>query len=50
MEDIKEKLADELADVVITTFTCAKVCGVNLWEAIDKKLDVEIRRWEGFKS
>jgi len=50
LEDIKEKLADELADVVITTFTCAKVCGVDLWEAIDKKLDVEIRRWEEFKS
>ena len=50
LEDIKEKLADELADVVITTFTCAKVCGVDLWEAIDKKLEVEIRRWEEFKS
>jgi NTP pyrophosphatase (non-canonical NTP hydrolase) len=50
IEDIKEKLADELADVVITTFTCAKVCGIDLWKAIDKKLDVEIRRWEEFKS
>jgi len=47
-EEIREKLSDELADVVITAFTCAKVCGIDLWKAVDKKLDVEIKRWEKF--
>jgi NTP pyrophosphatase (non-canonical NTP hydrolase) len=50
LEETKEKLADELADVVITTFVCAKICGVDLWKAVDRKLDMEIRRWEEFKS
>jgi NTP pyrophosphatase (non-canonical NTP hydrolase) len=48
MEKVKEKLSDELADVVITAFTCAKVCGIDLWKALDRKLSVEIRRWEKF--
>ena len=50
IEDIKRKLSDELADIVITTFVCSKVCGVDLWQAVDKKLDTEIRRWERFKA
>jgi len=48
VEEIREKLGNELADVVITTFVCAKVCGIDLWKAVGKKLDVEIRRWEEF--
>jgi len=48
--EIKEKLSDELADIVITTFTCAKVCGVDLWKAVQRKLDVEIGRWEKFEN
>lgn len=44
VEEMREKLRDELADVMITASTCAKVCGINLWKAIDKKLDVEIGR------
>ena len=48
VEEIREKLSSELADVVITTFVCAKVCGIDLWKAVDKKLDVEIRRWGEF--
>lgn len=50
VEEIREKLGGELADVVITTFVCAKVCGVDLWKAADKKLSVEIRRWEELGS
>ena len=46
--EIREKLSGELADVVITTFTCAKICGIDLWKAVDKKLSVEVRRWEEF--
>jgi NTP pyrophosphatase (non-canonical NTP hydrolase) len=48
--EIKEKLSDELADIVITTFTCAKVCGVDLWKAVERKLNVEIGRWEKFEN
>ena len=48
VEEIRGKLADELADVVITTFVCAKVCGIDLWKAVDRKLSAEIRRWEEF--
>lgn len=48
--EIKEKLSDELADIVITTFACAKVCGVDLWKAVERKLDMEIRRWEKFEN
>lgn len=47
---IREKLSDELADIVITTFTCAKVCGVDLWKAVERKLDIEIERWEKFEN
>jgi NTP pyrophosphatase (non-canonical NTP hydrolase) len=50
IEDIKRKMSEELADIVITTFVCSKVCGIDLWQAIDKKLDIEIRRWERFKT
>jgi len=50
MGEIKEKLSDELADIVITTFTCAKICEIDLWKAVERKLDVEIKRWETFKN
>jgi len=50
VEEVREKLSEELADVVITTFTCAKSCEVDLWKAVEKKLDVEIKRWENFKT
>jgi len=50
IEEIRDKLSDELADIVITTFVCAKVCGVNLWKAVERKLDTEIERWEKFKN
>ena len=50
VEEIREKLGSELSDVVITAFICAKVCGIDLWSAVDRKLDVEIRRWREFKS
>ena len=50
VDEIKDKLSSELADVVITTFTCAKVCGVDLWKAVERKLDVEIERWEKFEK
>lgn len=49
VEEIKQKLSGEFADVVITTFVCAKICGVDLWKAVDRKLDTEIRRWKEFK-
>lgn len=49
VEEIREKLSSELADVVITTFVCAKICDVDLWIAVDKKLNAEIRRWREFK-
>lgn len=50
VEEIREKLGDELADVVITTFTCSKICGVDLWKAVERKLAIEIERWEKFES
>ena len=50
LEDIRRQMSDELADIVITTFVCSKVCGIDLWQAVDKKLDTEIRRWERFKA
>jgi len=49
VEEIRKKLSEELADVVITTFVCAKVCGVDLWNAVERKLDIEIERWEKFE-
>lgn len=49
-EEIRQRLSNELADVVITTFVCSKICGVDLWKAVDRKLDIEIRRWKEFKS
>lgn len=49
VEKIKERLSEELADVVITTFTCARVCGVDLWKAVERKLRIEIERWEKFE-
>lgn len=49
VEEIREKLSEELADIVITTFTCAKICEVDLWAAVERKLDVEIKRWENFE-
>jgi NTP pyrophosphatase (non-canonical NTP hydrolase) len=50
VEEIRAKLGDELADVVITTYTCARVCGVDLWKAVERKLDVEIERWQKFEA
>jgi NTP pyrophosphatase (non-canonical NTP hydrolase) len=50
IDEIREKLSDELADIVITTFTCAKVCGVDLWKAVERKLEIEIERWEKFET
>lgn len=49
-EEIRARLGDELADVVITTYTCARVCGVDLWKAVERKLDIEIGRWEKFEN
>jgi NTP pyrophosphatase (non-canonical NTP hydrolase) len=46
----REKLGYELADIIITTFTCAKVCGIDLWKTIERKLDIEIKRWERFET
>jgi NTP pyrophosphatase (non-canonical NTP hydrolase) len=51
-EEVRRKLSDELADVVITTYTCARVCGVcgvDLWKAVERKLDMEIERWQKFE-
>lgn len=48
--EIRERLSNELADIVITTFTCARVCGIDLWRAIERKLDTEIERWENFET
>ena len=50
VEEIRAKLGDELADVVITTYTCAKVCGIDLWKAVERKLDMEIERWQKFEA
>jgi NTP pyrophosphatase (non-canonical NTP hydrolase) len=50
VEEIRKKLSDELADVVITTYICSRVCGVDLWKAVKRKLDMEIERWEKFKN
>ena len=50
VEEIKRRLSDELADIVITTFVCAKICEVNLWSAVERKLDIEIDRWEKFET
>jgi len=49
-DEIRKKLSEELADIVITTYVCAKVCGVDLWKAVEKKLDVEIERWQKFEA
>ncbi|MEM1552566.1 MAG: hypothetical protein QXS01_02880 [Candidatus Bathyarchaeia archaeon] len=50
VEEIKRKLGDELADVMITTYVCARMCQVNLWEALERKLDIEIERWQMFEA
>ncbi len=47
--EIRESLGEELADIVITTFVCARVCQVDLWKAIERKLDNEIERWDRFE-
>ena len=49
VEEIRKRLGEELADIVITTFTCAKICEVDLWKAIERKLSIETERWEKFK-
>ena len=43
-------MSSELSDIVITAFICARVCGIDLWKAVDKKLDVEIRRWREYNK
>jgi NTP pyrophosphatase (non-canonical NTP hydrolase) len=48
IDEVRERLSGELADIVITTFICAKVCGINLWKTLDKKLDTEINRWRNY--
>ena len=50
VEEIRKKLSDELADVVITTYICSRVCGVDLWKAVERKLDMEVERWEKFEA
>ena len=50
VEEIRQKLSEELADVVITTYICSKVCDVDLWKAVERKLDMEIERWEKFET
>jgi len=50
LEAVREKLSSELSDIVITAFICARVCGIDLWKAVDKKLDVEIRRWREYNK
>jgi len=50
LEEIRETLGEELADIVITTYVCARECGVDLLEALDKKLDVEIDRWKNYEA
>ena len=50
VEEIRKGLSDELADIVITTFVCARVCEVDLWKAVERKLDVEIGRWEKIET
>lgn len=49
VEEIRGMLSEELADVVITTFVCARVCGVDLWKAVERKLRIEIERWKKFE-
>ena len=49
IEETRKRLAEELADIVITAYVCSKVCGVDLWETVDQKLDVEISRWSEFE-
>jgi NTP pyrophosphatase (non-canonical NTP hydrolase) len=49
-EEIRKELGDELADVVITTYICARVCGVDLWKAVERKLYMEIERWQRFEA
>jgi len=49
-ESVRNKLAGELADVWITTFVCAKVCQIDLWKAVEEKVEAEIRRWEEFAT
>jgi NTP pyrophosphatase (non-canonical NTP hydrolase) len=50
VEEIRRRLGDELADVVITAYVCARVCEVDLWEALERKLDMEIERWQKFEA
>lgn len=48
-EEVRRRLSDELADIVITIYTCARVCGIDLWKAVERKLDMEIERWQKFE-
>ncbi|MEM3565777.1 MAG: hypothetical protein QXK18_02765 [Candidatus Bathyarchaeia archaeon] len=49
-EEVRRRLGDELADVVITAYVCARVCKVDLWKALERKLDMEIERWQEFEA
>ena len=49
-ESVRKRLAGELADVWMTTFVCAKVCQVDLWKAVEEKVETEIKRWEEFAA
>ncbi|MBS7619663.1 hypothetical protein KEJ21_03335 [Candidatus Bathyarchaeota archaeon] len=49
VEEIRARVSGELADVVITAYVCARVCGVDLWKAVERKLDMEIERWQEFE-
>ena len=50
VDELKKGLSEELADIVITTFVCSKLYGVDLWKAVNRKLGVEISRWEKFET
>lgn len=49
VEEIRARVSDELADVVLTAYVCARVCGIDLWKAVERKLDMKIERWQKFE-
>ena len=44
--NIKEKIAEECADVIITTLLLAENLNINVSRAIDKKIKIIEKRWE----
>ena len=50
VDELKKGLSEELADIVITTYVCSKIYEIDLWKAVDRKLDVEISRWKNFET